>query len=72
MLRIIALEQFRREFKDFPDSTKEDFSSLIEQFISGERFQALADISFIHTGNGNGESECGFVKEQQNNNKYIQ
>ena len=37
MLRIIALEQFRKEFKDFPDSTKEDLSSLIEQFISGEK-----------------------------------
>jgi len=42
----------------------------LDQFISGERFQALADISFIPIGNGNGESECGFVKDQQRNNNY--
>jgi hypothetical protein len=42
----------------------------VENFISGERFQALADISFIPIGNDNGESECGFVKDQQRNNNY--
>lgn len=42
----------------------------VEHFISGERFQALADISFIPLGSGNGESECGFVKDQQFNNNY--
>ena len=42
----------------------------LSQFISGERFQALADISFIPLGSGNGESECGFVQEQQRNNNY--
>jgi hypothetical protein len=42
----------------------------LDQFISGERFQALADISFIPYGGGNGESECGFVQEQQRNNMY--
>ena len=42
----------------------------VENFISGERFQALADISFIPLGNGNGESECGFVRDQQRNNNY--
>ena len=46
------------------------FAMELDQFISGERFQALADISFIPLGNGNGESECGFVKEQQRNNNY--
>ena len=42
----------------------------LSQFISGERFQALADISFIPLGSGNGESECSFVQEQQRNNNY--
>jgi hypothetical protein len=42
----------------------------LDQFISGERFQALADISFIPYGNGNGEKECGFVQTQQINNNY--
>lgn len=42
----------------------------LENFISGERFQALADISFIPIGNSNGESECGFVRDQQRNNNY--
>lgn len=42
----------------------------LNQFISGERFQALADISFIPIGNGVGESECDFVKKQQENNNY--
>ena len=42
----------------------------LDQFISGERFQALADISFIPIGYGNGESGCEFVKEQQRNNNY--
>jgi hypothetical protein len=42
----------------------------LDQFISGERFQALADISIIPYGSGNGEKECYFVKEQQKNNNY--
>lgn len=42
----------------------------LNQFISGERFQGLADISFIPIGNGVGESECDFVKTQQINNNY--
>ena len=42
----------------------------LTQFISGERFQGLADISFIPIGNGLGESECDFVKKQQENNNY--
>lgn len=42
----------------------------LNQFISGERFQGLADISFIPIGNGLGESECDFVKTQQKNNNY--
>jgi hypothetical protein len=46
------------------------FTVELDQFISGERFQALADISFIPHGNGNGESECGFVQVQQHNNNY--
>lgn len=42
----------------------------LNQFISGERFQALSDISFIPYGNGVGEQECDFVKKQQVNNNY--
>lgn len=42
----------------------------LNQFISGEKFQALADISFIPYGNEVGESECDFVKVQQVNNNY--
>lgn len=42
----------------------------LSQFITGERFQGLADISFIPLGNGVGESECDFVKTQQKNNNY--
>lgn len=42
----------------------------LNQFISGERFQALADISFIPNGNEVGESECDFIKKQQVNNNY--
>jgi hypothetical protein len=42
----------------------------LDQFISGERFQALADISIIPLGDGVGESEFYFVKEQQKNNNY--
>ena len=42
----------------------------LNEFISGERFQGLASISFIPLGNGNGESQCGFVEEQQKNNSY--
>jgi hypothetical protein len=42
----------------------------LNQFISGERFQALADISLIPVGSDAGEKECYFVKEQQRNNNY--
>lgn len=46
------------------------FTMELDQFISGERFQALADVSIIPYGNDVGESECGFVKDQQKNNNY--
>jgi hypothetical protein len=39
-------------------------------FISGERFQALADVSIIPEGSDLGESNCGFVLAQQSNNNY--
>jgi len=39
-------------------------------YISGEKFQALADVSIIPIGRGNGESECDFVIQQQVNNNY--
>ena len=42
----------------------------IENFISGERFQALADVSVIPIGSGTGEKECDFVVAQQTNNNY--
>lgn len=42
----------------------------IEDFITGEKFQALADISVIPEGNGIGESNCDFVIKQQQNNNY--
>jgi hypothetical protein len=42
----------------------------LEDYISGERFQNIADISIIPHGPNNGEKECGFVVEQQNNNNY--
>ena len=41
----------------------------LNQFISGERIQKLAEISIIPVGDGNGESNCGFVIDQQKNNK---
>lgn len=42
----------------------------LDRFISGERFQALADISLIPLGSEVGEKEFYFVKEQQKNNNY--
>lgn len=39
-------------------------------YISGEKFQSLANVSVIPIGKGNGESECDFVVQQQNNNNY--
>jgi len=42
----------------------------IENFITGERFQALADISVIPEGDAVGESNCDFVIKQQQNNNY--
>ena len=42
----------------------------LNQFISGERIQKLAEISIIPVGDGNGESNCGFVIDQQKNNNY--
>ena len=39
-------------------------------FISGEKFQALADVSIIPEGSDLGESNCGFVLAQQINNNY--
>jgi hypothetical protein len=46
------------------------FQLELNQFISGERFQALADISLIPYGSDVGEKEFYFVKEQQKNNNY--
>lgn len=42
----------------------------IKDFITGERFQALADVSVIPEGNAVGESNCDFVIKQQQNNNY--
>jgi hypothetical protein len=42
----------------------------VENFISGEKFQALADVSIIPLGTEVGEKECGFVIDQQKNNNY--
>lgn len=42
----------------------------LKNYISGEKFQALADVSVIPIGRGNGESECDFVIQQQINNNY--
>ena len=42
----------------------------LNDFISGERFQAIAEVSIIPLGDAVGESECYFVKEQQKNNNY--
>jgi len=42
----------------------------IKDFITGERFQALADVSVIPEGNLVGESNCDFVVKQQQNNNY--
>jgi len=42
----------------------------LNQYISGERIQGIANISAIPLGNGNGETECGFVIDQQRNNNY--
>jgi hypothetical protein len=42
----------------------------LNNFITGERLQGLADISLIPEGSDNGESECDFVKTQQKNNNY--
>jgi hypothetical protein len=42
----------------------------LEDFITGERFQALADVSVIPEGDSIGESNCDFVIKQQQNNNY--
>ena len=42
----------------------------IKDFITGERFQALADVSIIPEGDSIGESNCDFVIKQQQNNNY--
>lgn len=42
----------------------------LEEIITGERFQALAEVSVIPLGSGIGESECDFVMMQQRNNNY--
>lgn len=42
----------------------------LDEFVSGERLQNIANISVIPIGNGIGESECDFVKVQQQNNNY--
>lgn len=42
----------------------------LSQYVSGERLQGLADISFIPHGNGVGEKDCDFVQKQQANNNY--
>jgi len=41
-----------------------------EDFITGEKFQALADVSVIPEGDAVGESNCDFVIKQQQNNNY--
>ena len=46
------------------------FTMELDQFISGERFQGLADISIIPSGSEVGESDFYFVKDQQKNNNY--
>lgn len=46
------------------------FTMELDQFISGERFQALADVSVIPYGSEVGESDFYFVKDQQTNNNY--
>jgi hypothetical protein len=42
----------------------------LSEYISGERFQKIADVSFIPIGNGLGEKDCSFVVDQQRNNNY--
>jgi hypothetical protein len=42
----------------------------VDEFVSGERLQSLADVSIIPIGSGIGESECDFVQAQQKNNNY--
>jgi hypothetical protein len=42
----------------------------IKDFITGEKFQALADVSVIPEGDSVGESNCDFVIKQQQNNNY--
>ena len=42
----------------------------LSNFVSGERLQGIADVSVIPIGNNVGESECDFVKTQQQNNNY--
>jgi len=42
----------------------------LTEYISGERFQGLADISVIPYGSAVGEKDCGFVIQQQTNNNY--
>jgi len=39
-------------------------------YITGEKFQGLADVSLIPNGRDVGESECDFVIEQNRNNGY--
>lgn len=45
-------------------------NTFLEEFITGERFQKLADVSIIPEGNEAGESNCDFVIQQQTNNDY--
>jgi hypothetical protein len=42
----------------------------LNDFVTGERLQGLADVSIIPLGTGIGEKECDFVKTQQQNNNY--
>jgi hypothetical protein len=42
----------------------------LNEIVTGERLQALADVSIIPYGEGIGESNCDFVIKQQQNNNY--
>jgi phage-related protein len=37
MLRITFLEQFKKDFADFPLSSREDLFSIIKRFVEGEK-----------------------------------
>lgn len=42
MMRIVPLEQFKKDLEEFPQSSREDLLAIIERFVSGTKLNRSA------------------------------